>query len=92
MKGMNEQSSIRIEDLTLYSYCISLKRELNAKMKFRYNSYTRPCASIGKRIGTPMPWERISAISETGGRIEVEAMKENDANAEDLGFKCPCQR
>ena len=40
MEGMNEQSSIRIEDLTLYPYCISLKREPNAKMKFRDNSNT----------------------------------------------------
>ena len=39
MEGMNEQSSIRIEDLTLYPYCIRLKREPKAKMKLQdYNN------------------------------------------------------
>ena len=33
MECMNEQSLI-IEDLTIYPYCINLKREPNAKMKF----------------------------------------------------------
>jgi len=36
---MNEQSSI-IEDLTVYPYCIRLKREPKAKMKLRDYSNT----------------------------------------------------
>ena len=40
MEGMKEQSSIRIEDLTIYPYCIKLKREPNAKMKLRDNNNT----------------------------------------------------
>jgi hypothetical protein len=31
MEGMNEQSSIRMEDLTLYPYCIRFEREPNAR-------------------------------------------------------------
>jgi hypothetical protein len=40
MEGMNEQSSIRMEDLTLHPYCIGFEREPNAKMKLRDNSNT----------------------------------------------------
>jgi hypothetical protein len=40
MEGMNEQSSNRMEDLTLYPYCIGFEREPNAKMKLRNNSNT----------------------------------------------------
>jgi hypothetical protein len=40
MKGMNEQSSIRMEDLTLYPYCTSFERESKAKVKLRDNNNT----------------------------------------------------
>jgi hypothetical protein len=51
MEGMNEQSSIKMEDLTLYPYCIGFEREPNAKMKLRNNSNT---SSInGEKNGDP---------------------------------------
>ena len=40
MEGTNEESSIRIEDLTVYPYCIRLKKEPKAKMKLRDNNKT----------------------------------------------------
>jgi hypothetical protein len=40
MEGMNEQSSIKMEDLTLYPYCTGFEREPNAKMKLLDNSNT----------------------------------------------------
>jgi hypothetical protein len=40
MEGINEQSSNRMEDLTLYPYCIRFEGEPNAKMKLRDNSNT----------------------------------------------------
>jgi len=39
-----------------------------------------------------MPFKRISAISETGGRIDDEAMNEEEANTKDQRFKYPCER
>jgi hypothetical protein len=40
MESMNEQSSIRMEDLTLYPNCTNLQREPNAKMKIKNNNNT----------------------------------------------------
>jgi hypothetical protein len=51
MEGMNEQSSIRMEDLTLYPYCIGFEREPNAKMKLRDNKNTL-CIN-GEKNGDP---------------------------------------
>jgi hypothetical protein len=51
MEGMNEQSSIRMEDLTLYPYCIWFEREPKAKMKLRDNSNTL-CIN-GEKKGDP---------------------------------------
>jgi hypothetical protein len=42
---------------------------------------------MGNIIGTPMPCERSSAISETGGRIEVEAMKAEKENVKEQKYK-----
>ena len=38
---------------------------------------------MGNRIATPMPWEQNLAILETGGIIEVEAMKGENANVKE---------
>ena len=59
MERINEQSNITIEDLTIYPYCIELKREPNAKMKLRDNSNTmctngeenRDIVGIGTKFG-----------------------------------------
>jgi hypothetical protein len=40
MQGLNNQSSIRIEDLTFNPYCTRFQREPNAKMKVRDRSNT----------------------------------------------------
>ena len=40
MEGMNEQASIRMEDLTLCPYCTRFERESNAKTKLGDNSNT----------------------------------------------------
>jgi hypothetical protein len=51
MEGMNEQSSIRLEDLTLYPYCTRFEREPKAKMKLRNNNNTL-CIN-GEKKGDP---------------------------------------
>jgi hypothetical protein len=51
MEGMNEQSSIKMEDLTFYPYCIRFERESDAKMKLRDNSNTL-CIN-GEKNGDP---------------------------------------
>ena len=59
MEGMNKQSNIRIEDLTLYPYCISFEREPNATMKLRDNNnilcingeYNRDTDAKGTKFG-----------------------------------------
>jgi hypothetical protein len=40
MEGLNEQSSIRMEDLMLCPYCIGFEREPNGKMKLQNNNNT----------------------------------------------------
>jgi hypothetical protein len=54
MEGMNEQTSIRMEDLTLYPYCIRFEREPHAKMKLGDNSNTLCINGENNRDPNPM--------------------------------------
>jgi hypothetical protein len=52
-------------------------------LRCRHETTTIPDASIGNRIGTPMPLERSSAISDTGGEMEAEAIKAENVNVKE---------
>jgi hypothetical protein len=61
----------------------------NLMLRCRHETTTKPDASIGKRIGTPMPLERSSTISETGGKVEAEAMKAENVNVKEERWEDP---
>ena len=90
MEGTNEQSSIRIEDFTVYPYCMRLKRKPKAKMKLQNYSNTM-CINGEENRDTDAMQTNFGHLRDEG-RIDDEAMNEEDTNTEDQRFKCPCER